>query len=185
MQAIRGYDRAVMRHALFIAAYCFPRPGELRLAQWEEVDLKGKIWTIPAARSKMRREHRIPLSPQAVKQFTQLKRITGDNEMKLCFPGQRRGRPISENTINAALRTLGYDGETHVAHGFRAMASTILNEYSDFSPDGIERALGHMELNAVRRAYHRAEHWAERVEIMNWYADFLDRARQDERFFGG
>lgn len=184
MLAIRGYDRSVIRHALFLSAYCFPRPGELRLARWEEVDLNEKIWTIPAVRAKMRREHRIPLSPQAVRHFTALKRITGKNNTGLCFPGQRAGRPISENTINAALRTLGYDGETHVAHGFRAMASTVLNEHSNFSPDAIERALGHVELNAVRRAYHRAEYWEERIKIMNWYADFLDNACQDERIFG-
>ncbi len=187
MDAIAEYDGKVIRHALLLAAYCFPRPGELRLARWDEVDIRKKVWTLPAERTKMRREHRIPLSPQAVKQFAALKRLTGTNVDGLCFPGLRNGRPMSENTINAALRTLGYDGSTHVAHGFRAMASTILNEHSTFSPDAIERALGHMELNGVRRAYHRAEYWDERIAIMNWYAHFLDRQRStawNERLVG-
>jgi integrase len=178
IDAIDGYDGAIMRHALLIAAYCFPRPGELRLARWSEVDLRSKIWVIPASRTKMRREHRIPLSPLAAKQFAALKRITRNNVDGFCFPGLRPGRPISENTLNAALRMLGFDGSAHVAHGFRSTASTILNEHSDFSADAIERALGHQEVNAVRRAYHRAEHWEERVEIMNWYSDFLDKLRR-------
>lgn len=177
MAAMYGYDRPVMRHAMMIAAYCFPRPGELRLARWSEVDLKEAVWRIPAERHKMRREHRIPLSRQALAEFRALRRITGDPNGGLCFPGARRGRPISENTINAALRTLGFDGETHTSHGFRAMASTILNEHSEFDPDVIERALGHVEANEIRRAYHRAEYWNERVALMGWYATFLDRVR--------
>lgn len=175
MTAISGYDQKVIRCALLLSAYTFVRPGELRLAVWSELDLRNRVWAIPAERTKMRREHRVPLSEQALKQFQTLRRITGRNDDGLCFPGLRAGRPISENTLNAALRTLGFDGDTHVAHGFRAMASTILNEHSDFSPDAIEKALGHMEGNGVRRAYHRAEYWAERVQLMNWYADFLDR----------
>ena len=175
MTAISGYDGKVIRSALLLSAYTFTRPGELRLAKWPEVDFRGKVWTIPAERTKMRREHRVPLSPQALAQFQALWRITGRNADGMCFPGLRDGRPISENTLNAALRTLGFDGDTHVAHGFRATASTILNEHSPFSPDAIEKALGHMEGNGVRRAYHRAEYWAERVKLMNWYADFLDR----------
>lgn len=178
MDAIGGYDGAMMKCALLLSAYCFPRPGELRLALWDEVDIRGKIWTLPAQRTKMRREHRVPLSPQAVKQFAALKRITGRNSDGYCFPSLRPGRPMSENTINAALRTLGFDGETHVAHGFRAMASSLLNEHSDFSPDVIERALAHQDANAIRRAYNRAEHWADRVRLMNWYADFLDAQRK-------
>ncbi len=175
LTAISGYDQKVIRLALLLSAYTFPRPGELRLAKWDEVDTRKRVWIIPAERTKMRREHRVPLSQQALTHFQALWRITGRNGDGLCFPGLRAGRPISENTLNAALRTLGFDGDTHVAHGFRAMASTILNEHSDFSPDAIEKALGHMEMNGVRRAYHRAEHWAERVELMDWYANFLDR----------
>lgn len=178
MDAIVGYDGAVMRSALLLSAYCFPRPGELRLARWDEVDMRAKVWTIPAARTKMRREHRVPLSPQAVKQFATLKRLTGRNADGYCFPSLRPGRPMSENTINAALRVLGFSGDEHVAHGFRAMASSLLNEHSDFAPDVIERALGHQDANAVRRAYNRAEHWSERVKLMEWYADFLDAQRK-------
>lgn len=174
MDAINGYDGAIMRYALLLSAYCFSRPGELRLASWNEVDIRAKVWAIPAARTKMRREHRVPLSPQAVKQFAALKRITGRNADGYCFPSLRPGRPMSQNTVNAALRTLGFSGDEHVAHGFRAMASSLLNEHSDFAPDVIERALGHQDANAVRRAYNRAEHWLERIKLMAWYADFLD-----------
>ena len=181
MDAIAGYDGAAMRCALLLSAYCFPRPGELRLARWDEIDIRAKLWTIPAARTKMRREMRVPLSPQAVKQFAALKKITGRNADRYCFPSLRPGRPMSENTINAALRTLGFSGDEHVAHGFRAMASSLLNEHSDFAPDVIERALGHQDANSVRRAYNRAEHWDERVKLMNWYADFIDACRSKTR----
>ncbi len=185
MLAIEGYEGAVVRHALTLMAYCFPRPGELRLAQWPEVDLRQGVWTIPAERAKMRREHRIPLAPQALKEFQALWKITGrgrdesDDKPHYCFPSSRPGRPMSEATMNAALRTLGYDGDTHVAHGFRATASSLINEYSDFSPDAIEKALGHVDSNAVRRAYHRAEHWDERVRLMDWWADFADTQRNN------
>ncbi len=183
MLAIESYEGRVVRHALTLMAYCFPRPGELRLAEWSEIDIRNAVWTIPATRAKMRREHRIPLSPQAVREFSALRKISGgsqgeaDDKPRYCFPSSRPGRPMSEATMNAALRTLGYDGETHVAHGFRAMASSIINEFSDFSPDAIEKALGHVDSNAIRRAYHRAEHWAERVRLMNWWSDFLDQKR--------
>lgn len=175
LTAIGTYESAVVRHALTVMAYCFPRPGELRLAKWSEVDLRNKVWTIPAERAKMRREHRIPLSPQAAKAFMELRRTFGGNPDTYCFPSLRPNRPLSEATMNAALRTLGYDSKSeHCSHGFRAMASSLLNEHSDFSPDAIERTLAHVDANAVRRAYHRAEYWSERVKLMKWYADFLD-----------
>ncbi len=189
--AIEGYPGQVIRAALLLSAYTFVRPGELRLAKWSEVDLRSKMWIIPPERTKMRKEHRVPLSDQALRQFQTLWRITGRNTDGLCFPGLRGGRPISENTVNMALRTLGFAADEHCAHGFRAMASTLLNEHSEFSPDGIEKALGHKEPNAVRGAYNRGQHMAERVRLMQWYADFLDeqasvirKERQDRRFFG-
>lgn len=175
MTAIGNYEGAVVRHALTVMAYCFPRPGELRLAKWSEVDLRAKVWTLPEERTKMRREHRIPLSPQALKAFKSMRQTFGDKPDAYCFPSLRPNRPLSEATLNAALRTLGYDSKSeHCAHGFRAMASSLLNEYSDFSADAIERALAHVDSNAVRRAYHRAEHWGERVQLMKWWADYLD-----------
>ncbi len=175
MIAIDAYDRPVVRAAMLIMAYCFPRPGECRQAHWSEVDLDGRVWTIPAARTKMRREHRIPLSRQALAVFTDLKSRTGYSADALCFPGQRgRDRPISENTVCVALRSLGFGQEEMSAHGFRALASTLLHERSEFSTDAIERSLAHQDQNAIRRAYARGQHWDERIRLAQWWADYLD-----------
>lgn len=178
MVAVQTYDRPVVRAAMQIMAYCFPRPGECRLTRWNEVDTDGKIWTIPAERTKMRREHKIPLSRQALATFRELHRLTG-LESGLCFPGQRASdRPISENTICVALRTIGFAKEEMSAHGFRALASSLLHEKSKFSSETIERALGHQDANAIRRAYARGEHWNERVKLAQWWADYLDGLRE-------
>ena len=132
----------------------FTRPGELRLAEWAEFDLDKAIWTIPASRTKMRREHQVPLCRQALAIFSELKTITGAR--RLVFPGLRSAdRPISENTLNAAMRRLGYAQDEMTAHGFRATASTLLNESGKFSADAIERALAHQDPDPVRRAYAR------------------------------
>jgi integrase len=180
MVAISEYDRPVVRAAMQIMAYCFPRPGECRLARWNEVDLKAKVWTIAAERTKMRREHKIPLSRQALSAFRELHNLTGHTEDGLCFPGERApDRSISENTVCAALRTLGFSQEEMSAHGFRALASSLLHENSKFSSEVIERALAHQDANAVRRAYARSEYWAERVRLAQWWANYLD-ARRDE-----
>lgn len=173
--AIATYDRRVVRSAMQAMLYCFPRPGECRQASWPEVDLAAKVWTIPAERTKMRREHRIPLSRQACTVFEELKDETFHDGQGLCFPGQRSlQRPISENTICVALRTLGFAKDEMSAHGFRALASSLLNEQSPFSADTIERALAHQEPNAIRRAYARGQHWDDRVRMMQWWADYLD-----------
>jgi integrase len=175
MKAIATYDRPIVRASMLLLAYCFPRPGECRLARWNEVDLDNAVWTIPAERTKMRREHKIPLSCQAVDAFRELHTLTGNNPHKLCFPGERAlNRPISENTVCAALRTLGFGQEEMSAHGFRALASSLLHEYSEFSSETIERALAHQDQNAIRRAYARGEHWKERVRLAQWWADYLD-----------
>jgi integrase len=175
MVAIDAYDRSVVRAAMLIMAYCFPRPGECRLARWNEIDFETSVWTIPAARMKMRREHRIPLSRQALAVFKDLKGRTGFRPDALCFPGQRGGdRPISENTICVALRSLGFGKEEMSAHGFRALASTLLHERSEFSTDAIERSLAHQDVNPIRRAYARGQHWDERLKLVQWWADYLD-----------
>lgn len=125
----------------------------------------------------MRREHRIPLPRQALDILADLRRITGN--AKLVFPCVRTVlRPISENTLNAALRRLGYSKEEATSHGFRATASTLLNESGLWNPDAIERQLAHVEKNAVRRAYARGKHWDERVKMMQWWADHLDTLRK-------
>jgi integrase len=179
MLAVQSYDRVVVRSAMEIMAYCFPRPGECRLARWDEIDFDEQIWTIPAERAKMRREHKIPLSRQALETFTYLRRWVG-GDSQLCFPGQRAwDRPISENTIAVALRTMGFGKEEMSAHGFRALASTLLHERSNYSSETIERALGHQDANAIRRAYARGAHWEERVTLMQWWADYLDGLRAD------
>jgi integrase len=162
--------------ALKLMALLFPRPGELRLAQWPEFDLEAAIWTIPAARTKMRRQHRVPLTPQAIKILEDLRPITGGGN--LVFPGVRSAfQPMSENTLNAALRYLGYGQDDATAHGFRASASTLLNESGLWGADAIERQLAHVESNDVRRTYARGEHWDERVKMMDWWANYLDELR--------
>ncbi len=148
------------------------RPGEVRKAEWSEINFESKEWRIPAHKMKMRDEHIIPLSKQAIAIFEEIKPLTGTG--KYVFPSVRsNARPMSENTITAALRRLGYTGQEMTAHGFRAMASTRLNETHLFHPDAIERQLAHGERDQVRAAYHRAEYLLERVKMMQWWADYL------------
>jgi len=174
LRAIDGFDgQPTTQAALQLMAMLFPRPGELRTAQWREVDLEAAIWTIPAERTKMRREHRMPLPAQAVSILSALKQLTGSGA--LVFPSIRSAhRTMSENTLNAALRRMGYAKDEMTAHGFRATASTLLNESGHWAPDVIERQLAHVEANEVRRAYARGDHWSERVRMMDWWADHLD-----------
>jgi integrase len=157
-------------------ALLFPRPGELRAAEWAEFDLKNAVWTIPASRTKMRREHSVHLAPQVLKVLEDLHTITGHRA--LVFPGLGSAlKPISENTLNGALRRLGYGQTEASAHGFRASASTLLNESGKWSSDAIERQLAHVDNNGVRRAYARGVYWDERVKMMNWWASYLDQLR--------
>lgn len=177
IRAIEDHDgQPTVRLALRLAPHAFTRPGELRLAEWNEFDLEERIWTVPAHKTKMRRPHRVPLSRQAIAILDELKVISGKGV--LLFPSIRSAtRPISDNTLNAALRRLGYDKTQMTAHGFRAMASTLLNEMGKWHPDAIERQLGHVESNDVRRAYARGEHWEERVKMMQAWSDYLDALR--------
>ncbi|RWD88858.1 integrase arm-type DNA-binding domain-containing protein [Mesorhizobium sp.] len=174
LRAVDAFDgQPTTRAALKLMAMLFPRPGELRAAEWEEFDFESAVWIIPEARMKMRRPHRVPLARQAVSVLTSLREISGGGS--LLFPSVRSdSRPISDNTLNAALRRMGYGKEEATAHGFRATASTLLNECGKWHPDAIERQLAHIENNDVRRAYARAEHWEERVKMMQWWADYLD-----------
>ncbi|HEX7113696.1 MAG TPA: integrase arm-type DNA-binding domain-containing protein [Steroidobacter sp.] len=176
LRAIDGYiGQPATLYALRLAPYVFVRPGELRAAEWREFDLKAAEWRIPASRMKMREPHIVPLSRQAVAILEELRRLTGGG--RYLFPSLRTPeRPISENTLNAALRRLGYSGEEMTAHGFRAMASTLLNERG-FPPDVIELQLAHKERNKVRAAYNRAERLEERRKMMQAWADYLDSLR--------
>jgi integrase len=153
----------------------FVRPGELRGAEWTEFDLDGAEWRIPAARVKMREQHIVPLSSQVVDLLRELHLITGTG--KYLFPSLRTAeRPISNNTVNAALRRLGFTGDEMVAHGFRSMASTCLNEQG-WHPDLIELQLAHAERNEVRAAYNRAQRLVERHKMMQAWANYLDGLR--------
>jgi integrase len=175
LRAIDGYrGQPATECALRLLPLVFTRTGELRLARWEEFDLDGKepIWRIPAERMKSREPHLVPLSKQAVALLEALKPITGPEG--LVFPSIRSAaRPISENTINAALRRLGYSGEEMTGHGFRSMASTCLNEQG-FPPDVIELQLAHAERDEVRGAYNRAQRMAERRKMMQAWSNYLD-----------
>ena len=174
LRAIDTFDgQPGTRIALRLLALLFPRPGELRLAQWSEFDLERAVWTVPALRMKMRRPHLVPLSAQARELLCALRLIsTGD----LLFPGVRsQSRPISDGTLNAALRRLGYAKDEATGHGFRATASSLLNESGKWHPDAIERQLAHVESNDARAAYARGGHWDERVLMMQWWADHLDQ----------
>lgn len=165
-----------LRAGLLFNALTFCRPGEVRGAQWNEIDLEKAVWTIPEYRMKMRRPHLVPLSRQAVQVLKDLHPITGASE--LVFPSVRSNKKmLSENAFNSALRRMGFTQEEMTAHGFRATASSILNERG-FPPDVIEAALAHVEPNAVRRAYNRATYWPERVAMMQAWADMLDEFRQ-------
>ena len=162
--------------ALRLTPHVFQRPGEVRQMQWAEIDLEEAIWTIPEARMKMRRPHSVPLSRQAVEILLEIKKLTGRGAF--VFPSLRsRERPMSENTINGALRRLGYSSNEMTAHGFRSTASTILNESGQWSPDAIERALAHEETNQSRRIYNRSVYWDERVRMAQWWSDLLDGLR--------
>jgi len=177
LRAIDDYEGSgITKLALQIAPHVFVRPGELRHAEWSEIDLDGALWIIPAGKMKMRKAHNVPLSRQAVALFRRVQSVTGPNGY--VFPSVRtRARPMSENTINAGLRRLGYSTDEMTAHGFRAMASTLLNESGKWHPDAIERALAHGDSDKVRAAYHRGAHWKERVEMAQWWSDYLDTLR--------
>jgi integrase len=179
LRAIDGYDGvATTKAALRLAPLVFVRPGELRRAEWSEFDLDAALWVIPAAKTKMRRPHRVPLSRQAIAILRGLRALTGTG--RYLFPSLRsKSRPMSENTLNACLRRLGYGPDQMTAHGFRSMASTRLNEMGHWNPDAIERQLGHQEADDVRRAYiHAAEYWGERVRMMQAWADYLGQLRE-------
>jgi len=177
LRAIEGYTgHEITAIALRLSPHLFVRPGELRKAEWVEIDSWSAIWSLSAEKMKMRRPHRVPLSRQALELLEQLRPLTGDG--KYLFPSFRSPRQcMSENTVNAALRRLGYAQEEMTAHGFRAMAATLLNEMGIWNPDAIEKQLAHLDTSMVRRAYTRGEYWDERVRMMQHWSDYLDQLR--------
>ena len=178
LRAIAAYEGAPeTRAALELASLTFVRPGELRAAEWAEFDLDGAVWSIPGEKLKMKRLHRIPLAPRAVAILRDLQSITGGG--KFLFQSVRSAtRCMSENTINAALRRMGFAKDEMTGHGFRAVASTLLNESGKWNADAIEAQLAHVDDDAVRRAYHRAHYWRERVAMMAYWADYLAELRE-------
>lgn len=158
-------------NALRLLILTATRPGETRGARWAEFDLDAALWVIPAGRMKMKIEHRVPLSRQAVEVLRTMEPLSGTGE--LVFPSPvYRSKPLSENTFNSALSRMGYKNEA-TAHGFRALFSTVANECG-WNPDVIERQLAHKEQNEVRAAYHRSTYMTERERLMQWWADYLD-----------
>jgi integrase len=176
LRAIDGYQgQPAVMAALKLAPLVFVRPGELRGAAWAEFDLKAGEWLIPAARMKMGRDHIVPLSTQALATLEDLKQHTATGV--LLFPSLRaKDRPISENTLNACLRSLGYSKDEQTAHGFRSIASTLLHELG-YASDVIELQLAHAEKNKTKAAYNRAERLTERRKMMQAWADYLDCLR--------
>ncbi|MBI5014370.1 MAG: integrase arm-type DNA-binding domain-containing protein [Deltaproteobacteria bacterium] len=179
LRAIEGYDGAfVTLCALRLAPLVFVRPGELRRAEWAEFDLDSAEWRIPGPKMKMGGPHIVPLSRQALVALRGLHPLTGAG--RYLFPGARSAdRPMSENTVNAALRRMGYGQDEMTGHGFRSMASTLLNEQG-WHRDAIERQLAHGERSKVRAAYNYAEHLPERRRMMQSWADYLDRLREGD-----
>lgn len=176
VRAIWAYDGGSppTRAALKLMALLYTRPGELRLALWEEFDLEQAVWTIPAARMKMRREHVKPLPKMAVEILRDLQAETGSNYR--AFPSLIvRDKPISENTLNQALRRMGFDKNEHTSHGFRASASSLLNESGLWNEDAIEAELAHIGADQVRRAYQRSRFWDERVRMAEWWAGEIQK----------
>jgi integrase len=177
MVKIDNYPYMIVRSAMQLQALTFVRPGELRTAEWPEIDVSAAEWRIPALKMKMKRPHIVPLSRQAIEILEKLRQVTGSG--KYLFPSVRTpNRPMSDVTVTAALRSLGYASGEMSGHGFRAMASSLLSERG-WSVDAIERQLAHVEGNKVRAAYHRSEHLEERKKMMQGWADYLYSLRQE------
>ncbi|EMV2619344.1 tyrosine-type recombinase/integrase [Escherichia coli] len=183
--------RELTRHAVLLMLHVFIRSSELRFARWSEIDFTNRVWTIPATRepiigvhysgrgAKMRMPHIVPLSEQSIAILKQIKDITGNNE--LIFPGDHNPyKPMCENTVNKALRVMGYDTKKDICgHGFRAMACSALMESGLWEKDAVERQMSHQERNTVRMAYiHKAEHLEARKAMMQWWSDYLEACRE-------
>ena len=178
MKSIKAYPFDLMRLAMLFSIYTAARPGEIRHAEWSEIkrvefdSFENVVWDIPAEKMKMKRRHIIPLSRQVIEILTECQQLTGNS--RFLFPNPRNfNRPMSENGVRVALRSLGFTKEQITPHGFRAMFSTIANEY-EFNRDVIERELAHVPDNVVRGAYNHAEYLPQRVKLMQWWADWLD-----------
>lgn len=174
IEVYHGYE--VTRAALYWSAYTFCRPGEVRRAEWSEIFWDEKEWRIPPEKMKMRREHRVPLCRQCMAILHALREKKYSDVW--IFPSPRPSRPLSDNGVLSAIRRMGYEKDEMTAHGFRAMASTTLNELG-YRPDIIERQLAHGDVDKVRAVYNRASYMEERRAMMQEWADYLDRLRDE------
>ena len=177
LRAIDDYDgQPIPKLAMQLVPHVFARPGELRHADCADIDLEGAFWSIPAAKTKMRKDHRVSLSRRNLAILQTVIALTG--LIGFDFPSIRtKSRPMRDNTINVGLRRMGYACDEMTAHGLRAMASTLLNESGKWNPDTIERPLAHGDTDEVRAAYHRGAHWKERVATAQWWNDYLGELR--------
>ena len=177
MRAIDAYQGSpIVRFAMIFSALTFCRPGEIRHTEWQEISWEENMWYIPAEKMKMKEEHRVPLSCQAMEVLTQIRQLTSDG--RYVFPSARtKARPMSESAVLAALRSMGYESSRMTPHGFRSMASTLLNE-KGCRYDVIEAQLAHKDGNRVRAIYNRAEYMDERRKLMQDWADYLDELRE-------
>lgn len=161
------------KYALKLLPYFFVRPGELRHAEWSEFNFEEKLWSIPAHKMKMNREHLVPLSNQTLELLNELKQIITNS--KYLFPSIRTHlKPMSENTMNAGLKSMGYDGDTMTAHGFRSIASTHLHQSEKWDSLAIEMQLAHKDKNVIRDTYNKADYINTRTNMMQWWSDYLD-----------
>lgn len=176
MRAIDGFQgTVVVQAALKVTAYTFLRSHEIRGGLWREIDFERKVWRIPAERMKMNRAHLVPLSRQVINILQDLYALTGDDT--LIFPSIRaKSRQLSENTLNVSLRRLGYTKEEMTCHGFRSTASTLLYE-NGWREEEVELQLAHVQGNRVRASYDHAKHLKKRADMMQWYADYLDKLK--------
>lgn len=174
LRAARTYSgQPLTRIAILLSAHLFQRPGEIRQMQWSEIDFEARHWVLPASRMKMRRSHRLPLSAPVLALLREAQEMTGNG--RYVFPSMRsHDRPMSENTVTAALRRMGYSGDEMTAHGFRTTASTLLHESGKFSSEAIERSLSHKDANQIRGTYDKSERWEERLKLHEWWSDKLN-----------
>lgn len=178
MRSIDEYPYTIVKIAMKLSAYCFCRPGEIRKAEWSEISFENKLWVIPAEKMKKRRDHEVPLSSQVIRMLEELKRETRSS--KWLFPSARGdGRPMSDGTVRIALRSMGYPKDQMTAHGFRSMASTMLNFY-DWPRDVIEAQLAHID-NTVRGVYNRNLYLPQRKTMMQWWSDTLDALQNNKK----
>lgn len=165
----------IVQIAVQLLPHVMLRPGELRLGHWHEIDFGKSVWLIPAERTKMRKPHAVPLSAQAITLLRELERHSGG--LEYMFRGQGKKGPISENTLNQAYKRMGFGSDEVTPHGFRTTASTFLNETGKWNKDAIEKALAHKDVDAIRAIYNRGTYWTERVQMMQWWSDYLDKLK--------